>query len=426
MIIHTVKSGETVYSIAGKYGVSSELLIINNGLEGITNALPPGLGLVILIPDTTYTVRNDDTTRSIANKFGITLNDLYRKNLILGGEDTIYPGQTLVINYTDAPLYNFAVGGYSYTFITNELLNETLPLMKLFMPFTYGFTPEGNIVNLDDERLLARAFHYGTAPYFHLSTLTEDGSFSNELAREMLSNMQLWPVLADNILEIMNAKGFSGLDIDFEFLLAEDREIYPQFISYMRERVNSYSYPLIVALPPKVSSDQPGQLYEGIDYRLLGQAADYCLLMTYEWGYTYGPPMPVSPTPSIRRVLDYAITEIDPAKIYMGLSNYGYDWPLPYVSGETKARSLSNVEAVNLASETGSDILYSEEYDAPYFNYTNSDGTKHEVWFEDARSIAAKLSIINEYSFHGGLYWNLNRDNPQNLSALSSLMNYEF
>ena len=43
-----------------------------------------------------------------------------------------------------------------------------------------------------------------------------------------------------------------------------------------------------VALAPKVRADQTGVLYEGHDYAGMGRAADYCLLMTYEWGYTYG------------------------------------------------------------------------------------------------------------------------------------------
>ncbi len=145
---------------------------------------------------------------------------------------------------------------------------------------------------------------------------------------------------------------------------------------------------------------------------------------TYEWGYTYGPPMPVSPTPSIRRVLDYAVSEIDRRKIYMGISNYGYDWTLPYVKGESRARSLSNTDAVRLASNTGSEILYSGEYDAPYFYYTDEEGNQHEVWFEDARSIKAKLDLIAEYSLFGGLYWNLTRPNPQNLTLLSLLIKY--
>ena len=424
MIIHTVKSGDTIFSLSQQYGVSEEILVVNNGLYGLENSLPQGLSIVILKPAKTHTVKANETTRSIAGRYGITVNDLYRKNLILEGQDLIFEGQTLVIEYDSPPLYDFDVGGYTYPSISQKLLNTTLPLMKLFMPFTYGFDPEGNLVELDDDILLERAFHYSTRPYMHLSTLTADGSFSNELSSQLLENRTLWPILSDNVIKMMTEKGYVGLDIDFEFLKASERYVYPEFISYMRERLEPYSFPLIVALPPKTSDDQQGQLYEGVDYKLLAEAADKCLLMTYEWGYTYGPPMPVSPTPSVRRVLDYAISVIDRDKIYMGISNYGYDWTLPYIRGETKARSLSNVDAVTLASQTGSQILYSTEYDAPYFYYTDGDGKEHEVWFEDARSITAKLDLINEYSLFGGLYWNITRKNPQNLAVLSSIVNY--
>jgi len=41
--------------------------------------------------------------------------------------------------------------------------------------------------------------------------------------------------------------------------------------------------------------------------------------MTYEWGYTYGPAMAVAPINNVKAVLDYAITEIPPEKIYMGI-----------------------------------------------------------------------------------------------------------
>ena len=223
MIIHTVKSGETVYSISSLYGVSDELTIINNGLSGIEERLPEGISLVILEPEKVYTVKPNDTTRSIASKNGITLNDLYRYNLILGGEDLVFPGQTLVIKYKDEPIYDYSIGGYSYTSITEKLLNETLPFMKLFMPFTYGFNIEGEIVELDDERMLARLFHYGAgAAYFHLSTLTENGNFSNTLSSEILANRAVWPTLADNIIYIMEENGYSGLDIDFEFLNSSD------------------------------------------------------------------------------------------------------------------------------------------------------------------------------------------------------------
>ena len=51
----------------------------------------------------------------------------------------------------------------------------------------------------------------------------------------------------------------------------------------------------------------------------------------------------------------------------------------------------------------------------------DENGITHEVWFEDARSIRAKLSLIPEYGLVGAGYWNLMRDFPQNWLVLSSL-----
>ena len=72
----------------------------------------------------------------------------------------------------------------------------------------------------------------------------------------------------------------------------------------------------------------------------IGGIADSVLLMTYEWGYTYGPPMAVAPINHVRRVAEYGASVIDPEKIQMGIPNYGYDWPLPFVQGQTRAVHL--------------------------------------------------------------------------------------
>ena len=166
------------------------------------------------------------------------------------------------------------------------------------------------------------------------------------------------------------------------------------------------------------------RLYEGKDYRALGEAADHVLLMTYEWGYTYGPPMAVAPLPQVRDVVEYAVTEIPASKINLGIPNYGYDWPLPYERGVTRAQTLGNVQAVQLAIARGAAIEFDETAQSPYFNYVE-DGTEHEVWFEDARSIAAKLSLIPEYGLSGAGYWNLMRPFAQNWLVLDSLFHIQ-
>ena len=129
--------------------------------------------------------------------------------------------------------------------------------------------------------------------------------------------------------------------------------------------------------------------------------------MTYEWGYTYGPPKAVAPHNKVREVLEYGLTEIDAYKILMGIPNYGYDWTLPFVKGETAARKVSLDEARSISESYGSEIIFDETAQSPYFYYTDENDREHVVWFEDERSLTAKLSLLQEYGLAGDPYWNI-------------------
>ena len=408
LLIYTVKYGDTIFSISRKLGVSQAFLAEWNGLSP-PYSLAVGQALMILTPKTTYTVQSGDTVNSIAQDTGASPRDIFANNPVLfGGLNDIYPGQTLVISFAEDRSYEITTNGYAYPFISDAALYGNSPYFTYISPFTYGFTPDGELLALDDERILDVSSSLGTAALMHLSTLTESGVFSSELASTLLGSPPARQNLIANILQNIRQKGFVGLDIDFEYLDASDAVPYANFISEAREVLNAYGYIVIAALAPKSYAEQPGQLYEGHNYALIGAAANYVLLMTYEWGYTYGPPMAVAPIDSVRRVVEYAVSEIPPEKIYMGLPNYAYDWTLPYIAGARGALGLGNDEAVRLAADVGAEIQFDERAKTPYFNYYK-DGELHEVWFEDVRSMEAKLALLKEYGLYGAGVWNIMR-----------------
>ena len=219
----------------------------------------------------------------------------------------------------------------------------------------------------------------------------------------------------------MLERGYQGLDVDFEFVFPQDAGAYADFLGRLTAHFNPMGYPVIAALAPKTSADQKGQLYEGHNYRAIGEAVNRAFLMTYEWGYTYGPPMAVAPLPNVQQVVEYALTEIPAEKLWLGIPNYGYDWTLPFVQGESRARSLSSQEAVALAIRYSAEIQYSVQAQSPFFYYTDEGAAAHVVWFEDARSIRAKLALVPRYGLSGVGYWNLMRAFPQNWRVLNAL-----
>ena len=419
MVIHVVQPGDTLYSIALQYGIPMSLLMETNDLNGSLQ-LAVGQALVVRIPRITHTVQQGDTLLSIAQKHGLSLRQLYRNNPILNGFPELWPGQTLIISYQEEPEQTAEFNGYAYPFIDLGLLRQVLPYLTWLTPFTYGFTPDGTLIIPEDGILLSMARDYSVSPLMHLSTLTQEGSFSSELASNLLHDPSAQQALIENVISNITQKNYGGLDVDFEFLPAEDALLYVEFLRQLKNRLSPLNLPLITALAPKTYADQPGLLYEGHNYAQIGSVSDAVLLMTYEWGYTYSSPMAVAPLPNVRRVLEYALTEIPAGKIFLGLPAYGYDWPLPYVKGETRATSISCRHAVKLAAKYSVEIQYDAYSQSPWFRYRSESGQLHEVWFEDARSIQAKLSLIQEYGLRGAGYWNLMRPFPENWQVVNA------
>ena len=359
-----------------------------------------------------YVVKTGDSVDSIAAATGISVEALIYYNQIP------YPyklavGQALLI--TDGNFWSdgqqqrtITVNGYAYPFISPYVLRETLPFLTYLSVFSYGFTTEGYLIPpvLDDNFMIVLAKENGVSPILTLTPFGADGQFNNYLITSVVNNPAAKENLINRIVETVTMRGFEGVDVDFEFLLASARVAFAEFVGELRTAVNALGYPVSVALAPKTSDTQQGLLYEGKDYALLGAAADSVLLMTYEWGYTYGPPMAVAPVNSVRQVVEYAVTKIPPEKIDLGIPNYGYDWPLPFERGVTRAKTIGNIEAVQIAIEQDAVIQFDDTAMSPYFNY-ESEGILHEVWFEDVRSLREKFRVIEDYGLRGAGYWQI-------------------
>lgn len=419
MLIYTVKEGDTISSIAVRYNTTVSGISSNNGLDP-SASLIPGQSIVILYPETVYTVTEGDTVLSIAEKFSTSAFKIWQNNPILNGKNLIFPGQTIVISYGEPEFSEKSISGYAYTYIDDDLLRRTLPYLTYLHIFPYGITGSGEITSPDrDERLINTAKEYNTVPLMTLTSLTTEGVFSSELVNTILSDTTLSQRVIDNAAEIVFNKGLGGVDVDFEFIDPSLSQNYADFVKRLKSALGE-DYIVFTDLAPKTFREQPGLLYEAHDYSALGESADKLFLMTYEWGYMYGPPLAISPINNVNAVIDYAITEIPPNKLYMGLPSYGYNWTLPYVRGESRATTLSPNEALNLARKFGVDILYDESSQAPYFTYSDN-GTEHIVWFQDARSADALARLSETYSLDGIGVWNIMRWFPSLWTVLISL-----
>ena len=284
-MIETVNENVSVNELAFVYEVDANNLSADNGLVYTNNVAVSGQGITVVKPLFSYVSLTDTTVDEISERFQIPQKSIFRNNYILGGKNRVPALTSVVLENQNKPEFGMITGGYAYDFISVEQLDSVINYLTYIMPFTYGFSADGSLVYPNDEYIIKRANEANVKKLMHLSTLTSEGNFDSNLPTLLFANEDSIENLLNNVTANVTEKGYDGIDVDFEFLNGSEKENYVDFVRRLSGRMSELGKITIVALPPKTSDDQRGQLYEGIDYAGLGKYADYVLAMTYEWGF---------------------------------------------------------------------------------------------------------------------------------------------
>ena len=401
MFFHFVKEGDTLSSIANNYNIDLQKLINDNSLKD-PNDLVINQCLLIAPNDFEYIVKQGDTLSSISKKYHISIDKLKNENNIT---DFLSIGQTLKIKYSTRDKPTKWINAYCYNESSLNALKNALNSLTSLSIFSYQIDLDGNLSSSNDVDIIKLAKEYNVSPIMVITNSKAKGGFSPSIAKEILNNSSKQETLLTKIINIMKNKGYEGLNIDFEYINPEDKNAYISFLKKAKDVLHQNKFYLTVALAPKYSSSQKGLLYEAHDYNDIGRIADLIVLMTYEWGYTYGPSMPVSPYNEVKKVLDYAKREIPSNKILMGLPNYGYIFKLPYKEKQ-KAESIKNNKAPELAYKNKVSYKYNSISRTPYFRYKIND-IEYEVQFDNPYSISEKITLLDDLNIRGLSIWTI-------------------
>ena len=371
-----------------------------------------------------YLVRPGDSLWSIASRYGIGVEELARINQLNDPSRLIPRLALLVPSAETGSRPGIEVNGYAYPNIAQSVLTETLPYLSYLCPFSHHMTSAGELIPIPDSAMVEAARANSVTPLLTITNLGESGGFSGDIAHAVFTNQEVQDRFFENMFSALHQKAYYGVNFNIEYVYPYDRDSYSQFLRRASEALHAQGYFLSTAIAPKESDSQEGVLYTAHDYEAHGRYADRVIIMTYEWGYTYSAPQAVSPVNRIRRVLEYAVTRIPAGKILMGFSNYGYSWKLPWRQGDA-AKVISNSAAMNLAVSVGVELKFDQTAQAPFFTYTDSTGQRHVIWFEDARSVYARLQLVTEFGLAGISYWTINQLFRPGLLLLQSMYSVE-
>ncbi len=414
MTIYIVQPGDTMLSIADKFGVSATRLILENGIPN-PNDLVIGQTIVITFPKETYVVKEGDTLSEIALDHGISIMQLYRNNPYFWDRKYIFPGEEIVISYdTQATI---ATNAYAFPFIERNLLKKSLPYLTYLSILNYKTLRRGEIESYyDDSELIETAKQFGVVPLMLVTSSTFQGERNPEMIYEILLNPDYQDRHAQRMLNVLKEKGYYGVNITITFLNETNQELYLNYLKRVTGLLHKENYLVFITIDPNFVIEENQTIFENVDYTTYNELIDEAYLMRFYWGTQYGPPMPVSSIENISLYLSYIVQMIEPKKINIGFPLLGYDWRLPYIQGFSEANALTLDNAIDLASSMKSIILFDDVSQTPYFEYSIEESgrkIKHIVWFVDARTIYAIVNLVLENGLRGAGVWNIMSHYPQ-------------
>ena len=380
-------------------------------------ALVVGQNLVITDPEMVYYVQSGDTLQSIAEAFGVSMIQILQNNPQLSDRNYLNIGEEVIISYTKEG--EIEVNGYAFPYIAIDTLEKTLPFLTYLTIVGYLITATGDITVPDDSNIVRIAREYGVAPLMMCTTLNTQGVGSYEITHTLLSDKNAQNNYINNILQVLRQSNLAGINFGCQFILREDLQNYIDLMAEVKLRLQEEGYIVVITIVPSTYGFVPDGNNDSTYFYQVGQIADRVILISYQWPYADIPLVEQTTIKFLEKYVQYAVTQIPPEKILVGITRVAYDWELPYVENESHVNALTNTSSLNLAYDLGVDIWFDEETQTPYFYYT-SNGIEHFVWFKDAKTIISILDLVNRYHLRGISVWSIMDYGPQTWTVINA------
>lgn len=446
-MLYIVRPGDSLYSIARQFNVPVEGIVALNNLTG--TAL--NVGQRLRIPLYTEVVINVDTAnirRGPGENYAIITKmvrstripvlssnqNWFRVRIYNGTEGWISKRLvTLHAHGGEKPITEI-VGFYSLeegpglpssfsSFVNNTSNISQIPL---FMYRISANNPTqidkfGTFTDQDVETLVAIAHRNNIKilPIIHNLLYHPGGTnLAKHIVKMLVSNPQNRNAFIQNLIYLIERYNFDGITIDIEDVNIEDSANLSLLFTEIGVALHRRGYFFSASVPARIRDYPPFNPFsDPFNYGVIGKAVDQFIVMLYnEHGWPGSGPGPVVSIGWMEKVLKYTITKMPKEKVIAAVSVFGFDFNLT-----TKINTYITYDAaVRLARRYNRQIIFDAPTKTPMFAYTDERGQRHEVWFENAASLRAKIQLAWNLGISGIALWRLGMEDPAIWTMLSN------
>ena len=304
-----------------------------------------------------------------------------------------------------------------------------------------GSAPDRSGTSIDGVNVVAPAFFY----------LDDDGNLKDNIGEKGENYInwahdngyKVWPMVSNAeagltvTSEIMNSYAkrqkliedivdkcveykLDGINVDFENMKQEDKDLYSRFIIELTPRLKEMG--LVTSVD--VTAPDGGETWSMcFDRHVIGDVADYIIFMAYdEYGVSSTKPGTTAGYDWVKLSLNKFLQteEIESNKIILGIPFYTRVWTTD-PSGKSTSKTVSMKKTESVIPD-GTQKQWNDDLKQNYVEYTDGNNKK-QIWIEDIDSIKSKISLITENNLGGVASWQKDMELDEIWSVLKGEIN---
>jgi cellulose synthase/poly-beta-1,6-N-acetylglucosamine synthase-like glycosyltransferase/spore germination protein YaaH/peptidoglycan/xylan/chitin deacetylase (PgdA/CDA1 family) len=272
-------------------------------------------------------------------------------------------------------------------------LRKNIAKTNLILPEWFFVDPKADtlLVNID-KRAFDIIKESGVKVMPMLSN-SYNAQFNGAALHRILNSPAKSQRLINDVIKLLTANHFAGINVDFEELQEARNEVLTNFQKNLYNALHAKGFLVTQNVSP---------FNDDYNYTELAKYNDYLFLMAYDQHSESTKPGPVCSQKWIESAVDKLAKQVSPSKIVLNIAAYGYDW-------QTKGKCvpISYQEAITTARESDGKIDFNNDTYNLNFKYYDDKDFLHEVHFTDAATNFNSIRFATEYGLAGTAVWRL-------------------
>ena len=209
--------------------------------------------------------------------------------------------------------------------------------------------------------------------------------------------------LIESIVNVCIKYKLDGINIDFENMRKDDKDMYSRFIIELEPRMKELGLVLSVDVTAPDGSDTWSLCF---DRHVIGDVADYIIFMAYD---EYGDSSTKAGTTAgydwvelgLKKFLE--TEEVEPEKLILAVPLYTRLWTEDS-SGKVTKKSVVSMKDIDRTIPSDVEKQWDDKLKQYYVEYKDGNNLK-KMWIEDLKSLKEKVSLISKYKLGGLASW---------------------